>query len=171
MDTADRLVVRFGSQDTTGTTDTPVDRTTDSPAISDRCDGLRMEPTQAGPRLDNSHSAGGDHVEDEVLHISGAGHSFLDGWIGDQAVEFLVDSGSSMTAMSRSLYQSLVHAGAPVRTLGCTTRTLHGANGTGIVVAGCSHWVVSFMGLLSEFPILVCDLASGTDAIIGTDML
>ena len=56
-------------------------------------------------------------------------------------------------------------------TLGCTTQTLRGANGTGIVVAGCSHCVVSFMGLLAEFPILVCDLASGTDAIIGTDVL
>ena len=27
------------------------------------------------------------------------------------------------------------------------------------------------MGLLTEFPILVCDLAAGTDAIIGTDVL
>ena len=27
------------------------------------------------------------------------------------------------------------------------------------------------MGLLTEFPILVCDLASGTYAIIGTDVL
>ena len=26
------------------------------------------------------------------------------------------------------------------------------------------------MGLMTEFPMLVCDLASGTDAIIGTDM-
>ena len=33
------------------------------------------------------------------------------------------------------------------------------------------HCVVSFMGLLAEFPILVCDLASGTGAIIGTDVL
>ena len=27
------------------------------------------------------------------------------------------------------------------------------------------------MGLLTEFPILVCDLDAGTDAIIGTDVL
>ena len=27
------------------------------------------------------------------------------------------------------------------------------------------------MGLLTEFPILVCDLASGMDAIIGSDVL
>ena len=55
--------------------------------------------------------------------------------------------------------------------LGCTSRTLRGVNGTGIGVSGCSNCVVSFMGLLPEFPILVCDLASGMDAIIGTDVL
>ena len=64
-------------------------------------------------------------------------------------MEFLVDSELSVTAMS----------------------TLRGANGTGIGVSGCSHCVVSFMGLQTEFPILICDLATGTDAIIGTDVL
>ena len=63
------------------------------------------------------------------------------------------------------------YAGAPVGTLGCTSKTLCCFNGTGIGVSGCSHFVVSFMGLLTEFPILVCDLASGTDAIIGSDVL
>ena len=95
VDTADGLVVRFGGHDTTGTTDTPVDRTTDSLAISDRYNRLRMEPILTSPLLENSHSAGDDHVEDEVLHISGAGYWILDGWMGDHAVEFLVDSGSS----------------------------------------------------------------------------
>ena len=168
MDTTDTLVVQFGNHNTTGTTDDPVDRTTDSSDISDR---IYQTGTQTGPLLDNSHSAGGDHVEEEVLPISGVGHWFLDGWIGDHAVEFLVNSGSSVTPASLSLYQSLVRAGAPVGTLRGTTRTLRSANGTGIVVAGCSHCVVSFMGLLAEFPILVCDLASGTDAILGTDVL
>ena len=74
-----------------------------------------------------------------------------------------------MTAMSDSLCQTLFYAGAPVGALGCTSRTLRGANCIG--VSGCSHCVVSFMGLLTEFPILVCDLASGADAIIGTDVL
>ena len=41
---------------------------------------------------------------------------------------------------------------------------------TGIGVSGCSHCVVSFMGLETEFPIIICDLATGTDA-IGTDVL
>ena len=82
-----------------------------------------------------------------------------------------MDSGSSVRAMSYSLYQTLVYAGASVGALGCTSRTLFGANGTGIGVFACFYCVVSFMGLLTEFPILICDLASGTDAIIGTDVL
>ena len=45
-----------------------------------------------------------EHVDDSVLQISGAGHWFLEGWIGDHSVEFLVDLGSSVTAMSDSLY-------------------------------------------------------------------
>ena len=130
-----------------------------------------MEPTWTDPLLDSSDSIEDDHVDDDVLQISGAGHWFLEGWIGDHAVEFLVDSGSSVTAISDSSDQTLVCAGAPVGTLGCTSRTLHGANGTGIGVSGCSHCVVSFMELLTEFPILVCDLAACTDAIIGTDVL
>ena len=71
--------------------------------------------------------------------------------------------------MSDSLYQTLVRAGAPVGALRSTSRTLRGANGAPIGISGCSHCVVSFMGLQTEFPILICDL--NTDAIIGTDTL
>ena len=103
--------------------------------------------------------------DDPVMQISGAGHWFLEGWIGDHSVEFLVDSGSSVTAMSDSFYQTLVHTGAPLGTLQCTARTLRSANGTGIEVSGCSHCVVSFMGLQTEFPIIICNLATGTDVL------
>ena len=74
------------------------------------------------------------HCEDPVMHISGAGHWFLEGWIGDHSVEFLVDSGSSVTAMSDIFYRNLVQTGAPVGALQITTRTLRSANGTGIEV-------------------------------------
>ena len=111
------------------------------------------------------------HYEDPVMHISGAGHWFLEGWIGDHSVEFLVDSGSSVTAMSDVFYRNLVQAGAPVGALQITARTLRSANGTGIEVLGCSRCSVSFLGLRTEFPIIVCSLAAGTDAIIGTDVL
>ena len=43
------------------------------------------------------------------MQISGAGHWFLEGWISDHSVEFLVDSGSSVTAMSNSFYQTLIY--------------------------------------------------------------
>ena len=109
--------------------------------------------------------------EDPVMHISGTGHWFLEGWIGDHSVEFLVDSGSSVTAISDILYRNLVQAGAPVGALQTTARTLRSANGTGIEVLGCSRCSVSFLGLRTEFPIIICSLAAGTDAIIGTDVL
>ena len=105
------------------------------------------------------------------MQISGTGHWFLEGWIGDHSVEFLVDSGSSVTAMSDTFYRTLVHAGALLGTLQYTARTLRSANGTGIEVLGCSCCTVSFMGLQTEFPIIICNLATGTDAIIGTDVL
>ena len=100
------------------------------------------------------------HYEDPVIHISGTGHWFLEGWIGNHSVEFLVDLGSSVTAMSDIFYRGLVQAGAPVGALQITARTLRSANGTGIEVLGCSRCSVSFLGLRTEFPIIVCSLAA-----------
>ena len=96
-------------------------------------------------------------------------HWFLEGWIGDHSVDILVDSGSAVTALSCSFYQTLVRAGAPVGALQATPRKLRGANGSSIEILGCSSCVVSFLGLQTEFPILVCDLSA--DIIIGTDTL
>ena len=98
------------------------------------------------------------HEDEEIMQISGAGHWFLEGWISDHAVDFLVDSGSAVTAVSRSFYNTLVEAGAPVGSLRPTVRRLRGANGSQINISGCSSCVVSFLGLRTEFPILVCDL-------------
>ena len=55
-----------------------------------------METTQTGSLMDRPDSPYTDHVDDSVLQIGGGVHS----------VEFLVDSGSSVTAMSDSLYQT-----------------------------------------------------------------
>ena len=74
-----------------------------------------------------------------------------------------------MTAVSCSFYKNLVQAKAPVGDLQPTARKLRGANGSQIDILGCSSCVVSFLGLRTEFPILVCDLS--TNAIIGTDTL
>ena len=107
-----------------------------------------MKITQTGPPLNCPETVNDDHVDDAVLQISGAGHWFLEGWIGGvHSVEFLVYSGSSVTAMLGSLYQTLVNAGALVGALGYTSKTLRGANGTGIGVSGCSH---SLCGVVHE---------------------
>ena len=134
-----------------------------------REDSEPVAETQTDLLTDRLEPIDTEHVDDCVLQISGAGHWFLKGWIDDHLVEFLVDSGSSVTAISNSLYQTLVRAGASVGTLRSTSRTLRGVNGAPIGILGCSHCVVSFMGLPSEFPILICDL--NTDAIFGTDTL
>ena len=75
------------------------------------------------------------------------------------------------TWMSNSFYRTLIQAGAPLGILGPTAKTLRSANGTRIGVSGCSNCVVSFLGLQVEFPVLVCDLAADSYAIIGTDVL
>ena len=116
-----------------------------------------------------SHSVDDQPEEEAVMQISGAGHWFLEGCIGDHAVDFLVDSGSAVTAVSGVFYKTLMGAGAPVGELRPTARRLRGTNGSQIDILGCSSCVVSFLGLRTEFPILVCDLS--TDAIIGTDIL
>ena len=92
--------------------------------------------------------------------------------VGSATIQWiLVDSGSSVTAMSDIFYRNLVYAGAPLGTLQVTARTLRSANGTSIEVLGCSRCSVSFLGLRTEFPIIICSLTTGTDAIIGTDVL
>ena len=141
--------------------------------VSTVTESLPVEDATEQFSADEEEEVGDDplHYEDPVMHISGAGHWFLEGWIGDHSVEFLVDSGSSVTAISDVLYGNLLQAGAPVGALQTTARTLRSANGTGIDVLGCSRCSVSFLGLRTEFLIIICSLAAGTDAIIGTDVL
>ena len=121
-------------------------------------------PRPVGRSMIWSQSVDDQPDEEAVMQIAGAGHWFLEGWIGDHAVDFLVDSGSAVTAMPCLFYKTLMEAGAPVGELRPTARKLRGAKGSQIDILGCSSCVVSFLGLRTEFPILVCDLS--TDAII-----
>ena len=146
-----------------------------TPHSAARITGPRKECTRPDTRSTGGRSVDwSDTIEDQpteeaVLQISGAGHWFLEGWIGDHAVDFLVDSGCVVTALSCKFYQALMSAGAPVGVLRPTVRRLRGANGSLIDILGCSSCVVSFLGLRTEFHILVCDLS--TDAIIGMNTL
>ena len=82
-----------------------------------------------GKSVDWSISVDNQQTDEDIMQISGAGHWFLEGWIGDHAVDFLVDSGSAVTAVSRSFYETLSEAGAPVGDLRPTVRRLRGTNG------------------------------------------
>ena len=132
-----------------------IDQTADDSTVADRSvsgeDPLPVAAAQTGLLMDRPDPVDTDHVDDSVLQITGAGHLFLEGWIGNHSVEFLVNSGSSVTAMSDSLYQTLVRDGAPVGVLRSTSRTLRGANGTPIGISGCSHCMVSFMDYRRSF--------------------
>ena len=89
----------FLDQNTAELTSAPRAQTTDSLTIPDGADTEPVETTQTGSLMDRPDSSYTDHVDDSVLQISGAGHWFLEGWIGDHSVEFLVDSGSSVTRL------------------------------------------------------------------------
>ena len=151
----------------------PVDATTASSNITvDTSSGMDLPPAVAEPSglsVKWADSVDTRSRNESVLQISGAGHWFLKGWIGDHSVDFLVDSGSAVTALSCSFYQTLVWAGSPVGALQAISRKLRGTNGSSIDNLGCSSCVVSFLGLQTGCPILVCDLS--TDTIIGTDTL
>ena len=93
-------------QDVTASTSASFIRTTDSSSTHHRevnhesdqpSTNLQMDRT--GLQVDHSDIAHTEQEDDLVMQISGTGHWFLEGWIGDHSVEFLVDSGSSVTAM------------------------------------------------------------------------
>ena len=57
-----------------------------------------------------SHSVDNHPEEEAVMQISETNQWFLEGWIGEHAVDFLVGSGSEVTAMSGSIYKNLREA-------------------------------------------------------------
>ena len=111
--------VLFLDQSVIGPTGVSIIQTANNLTVPDRSvsrmisgeDPLPVTAARTGLLMDRPEPVDTEHVGDSVLQISGAGHWFLEGWIGDHSVEFLVDSGSSVTAMSDSLYQTLVHVG------------------------------------------------------------
>ena len=104
---------------------------TNSLAHVDRVqDQSRAGTRPTGRSVDWSVTVDNHLADEDIMQISGAGHWFLEGWIGDHAVDFLVDLGSAVTAVSCSFYKALVEAGAPVGDLRPTTRKLRGANGS-----------------------------------------
>ena len=92
------IQVRRGSAKTESP---PVDEDTEQSPVRDGEEltgtdfSLGVQPAVTSTRYEDPL-----RYEDPVMQISGTGHWFLEGWIGDHSVDFLVDSGSSVTAMS-----------------------------------------------------------------------
>ena len=150
------------------TGDTPSDTNEDRSASE--ADQAYVTTVPARKSVDWSESVDDQQPEEDIMQISGKGHWFLEGWIGDHAVDFLVDSGSAVTAISRPFFNRLSEArGTGRMLLTYNEETTWRSNGSQIEISGCSYCMVSFLGLRTEFPVLVCDLS--TDAIIGTDTL
>ena len=103
-------------------------------------DQSRTVTQPVGRSVDWSVAVDNRPADEDVMQISGAGHWFLEGWIGDHAVDFLVDSGSAVTAVSCSFYKALVEAGAPVGDLRPTARKLRGANGSQTFLGAHLAW-------------------------------
>ena len=74
-------------------------------------DGIGLVVHTVDQSVNWSELANGHTEEEAVMQISGAGHWFFEGWIGDHAVDFLVDSGSAVTAVSGSFYRHLRDGG------------------------------------------------------------
>ena len=62
-------------------------------------DRPRPAMRSSGRSVDWADAMDDQLMDEAVLQISGAGHWFLEGWIGDHSVDFLVDSGSAVTAI------------------------------------------------------------------------
>ena len=93
------------------TESSPVDESTEQCPIQDGEGSTETDfPPGGRPAVRPTINEDPLRYEDPVMQILGTGHWFLEGWIGDHSIEFLVDSGSSVTAMSDLFYRTLVHA-------------------------------------------------------------
>ena len=58
------------------------------PETVDSSGGAPLVVDPAGRSVDWSDSVEGGQSEEDIMQISGKGHWFLEGWIGDHAVDF-----------------------------------------------------------------------------------
>ena len=85
-DSVTRNSVLFLDRNVVGPTGASMTQTTDGLTVSDWEDTVPMETARTSSPMDRPDSVNADHVDDSVLQISGAGHWFLEGWVGDHSV-------------------------------------------------------------------------------------
>ena len=65
------------------------------------CPTLELDSISDITAMDNGGCSDGQ-AEDTMPNISGTGHWLQEGWIGDHPLDIIVESGSSVTAISES---------------------------------------------------------------------
>ena len=94
---------------------------------------------------------------------------YLAGWIKDSPIDFLVDPGAVVSAISLQCYEKLVDAGAIHTPLEAMQMALEAANKSDMKVHGMCSLELSVHGLVIHIDTVVVDL--NCQAILGMDIL
>ena len=94
---------------------------------------------------------------------------YLAGWIGDSPIDFLVDPGAVVSAISLQCYEKLMEANAILTPMRAIRMELEAANKSDMRVHGMCNLDLSVHGLMINMDTLVVDL--NCHAILGMDVL
>ena len=94
---------------------------------------------------------------------------YLAGWIGDSPIDFLVDPGAVVSAISLPCYEKLMEANAILTPMRAIRMELEAANKSDMRVHGMCNLDLSVHGLIINMDTLVVDL--NCHAILGMDVL
>ena len=94
---------------------------------------------------------------------------YLAGWIGDSPIDFLVDPGAVVSAISLPCYEKLMEANAILTPMRAIRMELEAANKSDMRVHGLCNLDLSVHGLIINMDTLVVDL--NCHAILGMDVL
>ena len=94
---------------------------------------------------------------------------YLAGWIGDSPIDFLVDPGAVVSAISLQSYEKLMAANAILTPMKVIHMELEAANKSDMSVHGMCNLELSVHGLIINMDALVVDL--NCHAILGMDIL
>ena len=94
---------------------------------------------------------------------------YLAGWIGDSPIDFLVDPGAVVSAISLQSYEKLLETNAILTPMRAIHMELEAANKSDMSVHGMCNLELSVHGLIINMDTLVVDL--NCHAILGMDIL
>ena len=94
---------------------------------------------------------------------------YLAGWIGDSPIDFLVDPGAVVSAISLQGYEKLMESNAKLTPMKAIHMELEAANKSDMSVHGMCNLELSVHGLIINMDALVVDL--NCHAILGMDIL